>query len=142
MKKVFFLKVIVIIALVLLAATEVYADRGTFVMRPVEMVENIDVFDAGQKAIICWNDGEEILVLSTDKYASADAKVLEFLPLPSKPSKVEESDTSLFRNIAVMITEHRPKVVYSTHNGREGKVSGRGAAVSYTHLTLPTIYSV
>ncbi|MDQ7826581.1 MAG: DUF2330 domain-containing protein [Candidatus Eremiobacteraeota bacterium] len=94
------------------------ADRGSFVLRPPTMKENIDVFDAGQKAIICWRNGEELMILSTDKYASAKSKVLEFMPLPSKPSRVEEAKEEVFQGIARLISNHRPAVP-------EGKSPGR-----------------
>lgn len=109
-----------VLLLFLMTNNLAFADRGVIPMRPITAKENIDVFDAGQKAIICWEDGEELLILSTDKYASQDTKVLEFLPLPSKPSRVEKADESCFKGIAGLIENHRPKIVYS-ENGRSAK---------------------
>ncbi|MBI2266951.1 MAG: DUF2330 domain-containing protein [Armatimonadetes bacterium] len=74
------------------------------------MKENIDVYDAGQKAIIAWKDGDELLILSTDKYTSQKAKVLEFMPLPSKPDVVEKSSEEVFWQVAALIERHRPRV--------------------------------
>jgi hypothetical protein len=92
----------------LLTSAPVLADRCSMPMRPPTMKENIDVFDAGQKAIICWKDGEELMVLSTDKYATTQSKVLEFMPLPSKPSRVEEFKEPCFEGLARLIEAHRP----------------------------------
>jgi len=49
---------------------------------PLEVI----VFEPQQRAIILWNGQEEILLLSTDQYASAKSAVLEVIPLPAKPS--------------------------------------------------------
>lgn len=100
-----------------------YADRGMMPMRPVSMKENVDVYDTGQKAIICWNRGEEILILSTDKYASHNTKILEFLPLPSKPSVVEKADPAVFKGVAKIIAMHRPKMHlgYKRRDGMRSK---------------------
>jgi len=60
--------------------SNVAADRG---MLPI--IPGISVYEPGQKAIIAWSGSKEILILSTDVYADESTKVLEVLPLPSKP---------------------------------------------------------
>ncbi|MCD4782801.1 MAG: DUF2330 domain-containing protein [Candidatus Eremiobacteraeota bacterium] len=120
---------ITMILIFILGFCNVFADRGTFVMRPKKMKENINVYDTGQKAIIAWNRNQEIMILSTDKYASKDAKVLEFMPLPSKPSRVEKMDVKCFREVASLIARHRPRVSEAmksrTGNGGRGKSAPR-----------------
>ncbi|MGV8120236.1 MAG: DUF2330 domain-containing protein [Candidatus Xenobiia bacterium LiM19] len=108
MKKVLIVSSLIILGSLLLTCGIVRADRGSMPLRPPTMKENINVFDAGQKAIICWNGGQELMILSTDKYATSNSKVLEFMPLPSKPSRVEESKDPSFEGIAKLITAHRP----------------------------------
>ncbi len=110
MKKFRMMGLLILTAVLMATCGPAVADRGGMVMRPVTMTENIDVYDAGQKAIICWHDGVELMILSTDKYTSHQAKVLEFLPLPSKPDRVEEADIEAFEGIARLIRSRRPKV--------------------------------
>ncbi len=124
MKKLLIASILVILGFFLFTCSTAFADRGSMPMRPPTMKENINVFDAGQKAIICWKDGQELMILSTDKYATAQSKVLEFMPLPSKPSRVEESKEPSFEGIARLITAHRPVMPAA---GPE-KVQGRGEA--------------
>ena len=117
----FFLLILLTITL-FLTVTPAFADRGSFVMRK-SAGENISVYDVGQKAIIAWNDGVEVMILSTDKYVSKDAKVLEFMPLPSKPSKVEKLNFDAFKKINQMIIRHRPRIAAS-HRGNGGRNGG------------------
>ena len=56
------------------------ADRGAIV--PVGAV-NIE--EPAQRAIIAHNGVREILILQTDVKADKETKVVEFMPLPSKP---------------------------------------------------------
>lgn len=112
------------------------ADRGSFVMRPIEMKENVNVYDAGQKAIICWDDSQELMILSTDKYTSHEAKVLEFMPLPSKPDRVEKASFESFKAIAELIKKHRPKLyLHYRLKGNGGR--GRGPAAGAKEAESP-----
>lgn len=93
---------VIIVCLLLLylpISTPVLADRG---MWPVE---DVTVYGPGQKAIIAWAEGEEILILSTDVYASSDSTVLEILPLPSKPTLIKEGDLASFTQIQKLIAK-------------------------------------
>jgi|GEM_PF-644705 len=80
------------------------ADRG---MIPIE--PGVSVYEPGQKAIVAWHEGQEVLILSTDVRGSAEAeaKVLEILPLPSPP-KIEGGEFSSFETIQRLIYEHMP----------------------------------
>ncbi len=57
-----------------------FSDRGLMPFDP-----DIEIFEPNQRAIIAWNGNEQILLLSTDIYASESTMVLEVLPLPSEP---------------------------------------------------------
>lgn len=46
---------------------------------------DITVYEPGQKAIIGWNGEREVMILSTDVYASTPAWVVELIPFPSLP---------------------------------------------------------
>jgi hypothetical protein len=54
--------------------------------------------------MIAWNGSEEILLLTTDLYASESTKVLEVIPLPSEPV-VKEGDIEIFQKAIDIINE-------------------------------------
>ena len=85
-----------------------HADMGVFPMRP-----DVSVYEPGQKAIIAWNDGKEIMILSTDANASQATKALRVLPLPSMP-KIEKGSFSSFEAIQRLINMHMPRPGWST----------------------------
>jgi len=66
----------------------VSADRGLLVVNPTI------VHEPAQNAIIAWNGSYEILILSTKLESKNATKVLEFIPLPSKP-EVEKAISKL-----------------------------------------------
>ena len=70
------------------------ADRGSITFRP-----NIKIFEPNQRALIAWDGKEEILILSTDLRASSPTKVLEVLPLPSRPQVKKGSVESFSRAV-------------------------------------------
>ena len=74
------------------------ADRG---MIPPH---DIWIYEPGQKGIIGWNGTHEVLILSTDVYASEVTTVLEVLPLPSMP-EVEEGSFDSFIQIQYLLDE-------------------------------------
>jgi hypothetical protein len=90
---------ITIPALCLLLITTVLADRGSI---PFNM--NALIYEPVQRAMIAWNGQEEILLLSTDLYASKKTKVLEVLPLPAEP-KVKQGDVETFRRANDLIVQ-------------------------------------
>ena len=79
------------------------ADRG---MVSIEKVD-IPLYEPGQRAIICWNGTEEILVLSTNVYAQESTKVLEIMPLPSVPT-IETCDVRVFETLKSLVEWERP----------------------------------
>ena len=78
----------------------VAADRG---MIPPE---GVSVYGPGQKAIIAWNGEREVLILSTDVWASENAWVLELLPLPSEPAKPEAGSFESFEKLQELLREY------------------------------------
>ncbi|TET39918.1 MAG: DUF2330 domain-containing protein [Dehalococcoidia bacterium] len=114
-----FLMAMLSLLLLFLSAPSVFADRG---MVPIS---DVSVYGPGQKAIIAWNGEQEILILSTDVYASGDSMVLEILPLPSEPQRIEEGDFSSFIQIQQLIEEHLPSSWWDRFMpGLEGKGEG------------------
>ncbi len=87
------------ILLMLYSFTVIFADRGLIPLEP-----DVTIFEPNQRAMICWNGKEEILLLSTDLQASDSTMVLEILPLPSEP-KVKKGDLETFRRAANFINQ-------------------------------------
>jgi hypothetical protein len=74
-----------------------HADRGSIPFTP-----GVKVFEPTQRAMICWNGDEEILLLTTDLHASAPTRVLEVMPLPAEP-KATKGDVEVFRKATDLI---------------------------------------
>lgn len=92
----------------------VSADRGMIPLMP-----NVSVYEPGQKAIVAWNGREEILVLSTDVSSVVNTTVLEILPLPSNPWKIEEAGLESFDIIQGLIWYHAPPPPSRGYYGNE-----------------------
>lgn len=105
-------RVILLMAVVLLAALgpPAGADRGHFIIPEERLTPNINIHESGQKAIIAWNGTEEIMILSTDLSSDKPVKVLEFMPLPAKPTMVKLRTTTPFEVIQQLIDSHAPVV--------------------------------
>ena len=103
----------------LLMPSSALADKG--MVAPL----GISLYEPGQKAIIAWNGEEEILLLSTDVHASQETKVLEILPLPSQPEKIEKGNFKSFVRIHELIQKRYPwlyKELGPTKGGEGGGV--------------------
>ena len=48
-----------------------------------------------QDAVIAWNEEEEVMVLTTELQGSRKGKMLEIMPVPSRPA-VTKGDPKLF----------------------------------------------
>ncbi len=120
------LAILLVVALAL-CVDPAFADRGMMPANP-----SVSLFEPKQNAVIAWNGEEEILVLTTDVYASQEVNVLEVLPLPSQP-KVTKGDFKILENAINVINKHRKR--YSTRGGFKGlgtKGMGDGE-----HVELP-----
>jgi hypothetical protein len=89
-------------------------------MVPVE--PSVSIYEPGQKAIIAWNGHEEILILSTDVNAAGETLVLEIMPLPSNPKKIEKASFESFVTIQNLLDAHA-RVVLGSNYGLEGTKS-------------------
>lgn len=67
-----------------------HADMGS-----IPFKKGVRIVEPNQDAIIAWNGKEQLLYLQTTLGASEETKVLEVMPLPSKP-KVDEADPAVF----------------------------------------------
>src|SRR4030043_1417531 len=100
-----------------------HANRGMIPINP-----NARIFEPNQRAMIAWNGEEEILLLTTDIYASESTMVLEVLPLPSEP-EVKEGDTETFAKAIALI--NRQMRTLSKKNGNGEKVQTPGGEVTF-----------
>ena len=91
---------IIIVAILICLNAPVHADRGS-----IPFNANVQIFEPNQRALIAWNGFEEILILTTDLYASKSTKVLEVLPLPTEP-EVTKGDIGVFHRATNLINEH------------------------------------
>jgi hypothetical protein len=98
------------------------ADRG---MVPVE--PSVSVYEPGQKAIIAWNGQEEILILSTDVTAAGETLVLEIMPLPSNPKKIEKASFESFVTIQNLLGMNARAVL----GGNYGPESTKSVEVTF-----------
>ena len=93
---------VIIIAVFLLigfTGSGIQADRGSIPFRP-----QVRIYEPLQQAIIAWNGQEQILILSTDLYASEPTKVLEVIPLPAEP-EVTEADPEIYQKVHNLYAE-------------------------------------
>jgi len=96
-----------LLLILILASTyvlKVKADRGM-----IPIIPGISVYEPGQKAIIGWNGEVEMLILSTDVYSPQEVKVLEILPLPSNPDRIEKASFESFHYVNGLIIKHAPR---------------------------------
>jgi hypothetical protein len=99
MRRAFTFEFLVFIVIFLLFTSAVaYADRGMIPIQP-----EVSIYEPGQKAIIAWDGKEEILILSTDVLSNGESLVVELLPLPSNPSRVELASFKSFEEISKII---------------------------------------
>jgi hypothetical protein len=68
------------------AAWVALSSTGLADMGSIPFKAGTRVFEPSQNAIIAWNGREEVMLLATELRASAKTKVLEVMPVPSKPS--------------------------------------------------------
>jgi hypothetical protein len=90
-------RIIAVIVIVFVGTGVVHGDGGMIPFRP-----HVSVFEPNQNALIAWNGQEEILILSTDTYASEPTKGLEVIPLKSEPT-VQLGDPNVFDKATSLI---------------------------------------
>ncbi|HUW57609.1 MAG TPA: DUF2330 domain-containing protein [Planctomycetota bacterium] len=89
-----------------------HADRGSIVLRKVKVTQAVTVSEPAQRAIIAHNGEREVLILQTDVQASAETKVLEFMPLPAKPT-VSLASKACFSRLQDILRAHRIRYIYT-----------------------------
>jgi len=95
----------------------VKADRGM-----ISVSTDVSIYEPGQKAIIAWDGKEEILILSTDVFSNGETFVVEMLPLPSNPKRVELASFKSFETLQEIINEKLRQM-------SKGNTMGRGDAI-------------
>ncbi|MCX6872491.1 MAG: DUF2330 domain-containing protein [Verrucomicrobia bacterium] len=92
------------------------ADMGS-----IPFKKGVRIVEPNQDAIIAWNGKEQLLYLQTTLGASEETKILEVMPLPSKP-KVEATDIGVFTRCKSLL----PRVVVRDSGGADpfGPFSG------------------
>lgn len=86
-----------------------HADMGS-----IPFKKGVRIVEPNQDAIIAWNGKEQLLYLQTTLEASEETKVLEVMPLPSKP-KVDAADPGVFTRCKSLL----PRVVVRDSGGAD-----------------------
>lgn len=89
---------ILIILITAIFSGPVAGDKGSVSITKVD----IPIDEPGQKAIICWDESTELLILSTDIKASQSIKALEILPLPAEP-EIYPCNYTIFESITHLV---------------------------------------
>ncbi len=89
------IQTIIVLAIVLPSMCR--ADMGS-----IPFKKGSRISEPKQDAIIAWNGREQLLYLQTTLAATEETKVLEVMPLPSKPT-VEASDAGVFKRCAFLL---------------------------------------
>ena len=84
-----------------------HADMGS-----IPFKKGVRIVEPNQDAIIAWNGKEQLLYLQTTLGASEETKVLEVMPLPSKPM-VDEADPAVFARCKSLL----PRVIVRDSGG-------------------------
>ena len=111
--------VLVIVTALCVGASGAFADCG-IIMPDVD----INVSEPAQRAIIAYNGLEELLILQTDVKASDDEKVVQFMPLPSKP-RASLASEDCFENLQQVTDDHLMGYP-GAYGGRGGYGGGAG----------------
>jgi len=115
---------VVCVAVVGVLTVSASADRGS-----IRNVKRINVEEPAQRAIIAYNGVREVLILQTDVRAAEETKVVEFMPLPSKPD-VSLAPEGCFAELAKIVRKHNLRYYAGRQRtGRDGKAGIADAAV-------------
>ena len=113
--------VVCVVAVALLVASA-SADRGM-----IRSVKRVNVEEPAQRAIIAYNGAQELLILQTDVRAAEETRIVEFMPLPSKP-EVSLAPEGCFAELAKIVQTHR--MSYRSRRGGKHRRDAGGAAVT------------
>jgi len=118
-------------AVILLGPLSTSANRGMINIGPKE----VNIQESVQNAIVAWNGDEEVIILSTDVQSSQPTLVLEVLPLPSNPVKVEKVVLILSENSPQKSTNRSGRKVRKRKNYSERGLV-RIAYLTRSYITL------
>lgn len=90
------------------------ADRGA-----ITTARKVDLAEPAQRAIIAYDGTKELLILQADVKADQETKVVEFMPLPSKPN-VTLTSASCFEILQKIANEHNLRYTVLKSGGRKG----------------------
>ena len=96
------------IRLFIVISALVYAQSVGADMGSIPFKSGVVISEPKQDAIIAWNGIEQLLYLQTTLSASEETKVLEVMPLPSKPT-VEATSEEVFKRCASLLPKIRKK---------------------------------
>jgi len=91
---------------------------------------NINVYEPGQNAIICWNGEEERMYLSINIYADEPTEGIHFVPFPSLP-KVSLGDFETFENMERVFLRELDFHSFDDYNSDGTSGGGGGAEKSF-----------
>ncbi len=111
------------LSLILLIPSLASANRGMFTLGP--QLQEVELEETGQNAIVAWNGDEEIIILSTDVRSSMPTSVPEVLPLPSNPTKIEEGSFDSFKKLTEIVN----RKIWAINKGKGFMVLHRGRGV-------------
>ncbi|GEM_PF-661196 len=103
--KIRYLTILAVISILLMPSIA-FGDKGMIGIGSKE----ITLEESAQNAIVAWNGKEEVIILSTDAKASDSTLVLEILPLPSNPTKIEEGSFDSFIKLAEIINKKKKEI--------------------------------
>ncbi len=127
-------KVALALVVLLTICGSLLADRGS-----VPFKANVEIYEPHQRALIAWNGDEEILILSTDMRALQKTKVLEILPLPSKPT-IQKANVEIFRAATRILNEKlRLKETSRAKEGEETRPDLGGMLIFYKRIGVHEI---
>jgi hypothetical protein len=96
------------------------ADRGSI---PFKL--DVKIYEPNQDALIAWNGREQLLLLQTKLRASKPTKILELIPLPSKPT-VEKGNTKAFARATALINRRQRRRARSRNGDLGDPFNGHG----------------
>jgi hypothetical protein len=97
-------------AIILLSAAFTNLSRADMGSMPFK--KGVQIVEPNQDAIIAWNGKEQLLYLQTTLGSSEETKVLEVMPLPSKPA-VDAADPAVFMRCRSLL----PRIVVRDSGG-------------------------
>ncbi|MBN1539814.1 MAG: DUF2330 domain-containing protein, partial [Candidatus Thermoplasmatota archaeon] len=93
-------------------------------------VMDINVYEPGQNAIICWNGEKERMYLSVNIYAEEPTEGIHFVPFPSLP-KVSLGDFETFERMEEVFLRELDFYSYTNYGDSGGQGGGGGESNSF-----------